>query len=193
MSSFTVIEGIDGSGKSAIVNALRERLKSEEVIFTEEPTNSWLGDAVRRSHDEKANPLTETFLFLADRSAHAHEIEKWLSEGKQVICDRYYHSTVAYQGAALDGKVDFDPFSWLLEVNRQIAPEPDIVFLLDVAPSISLDRIIDREALSKFEREDFLEKVAGNYSKLAELLDNIIVIDASEPLEEVLRNILDEL
>lgn len=193
MSKFIVLEGIDGSGKSSVKKALPERLQLENLVLTEEPTDTWLGDAVKRSHREKVNPFTEAFLFIADRAAHSEQIQAWLGQGKTVFSDRYYHSTVAYQGAALEGKVDFDPVPWLLSINRKVSVEPDLVFLFRINPKIALSRLKDRNELSKFEQIGFLEKVAANYDRLTELCRNVIVIDASRPFEEVILEVMSNL
>lgn len=190
MSKFIVFEGIDGSGKTSIARALPAKLGRSDLILTEEPTKTWLGDAVKRSHKEKMDPITEAFLFLADRTAHTESIRGWLAEGKTVLCDRYYHSTVAYQGAAIEGKVDFDPISWLLELNLKVSLEPDIVFFFKVDPEIAIKRVNTRGKLSKFERLDFLRKVAANYDRLTRMCRNVTVIDSSGPLASVLDDVL---
>jgi len=58
MGRFIVFEGIDGSGKSSITKAIASKLGSSDVVMTGEPTDTWLGDAVRRSHKEEVDPLT---------------------------------------------------------------------------------------------------------------------------------------
>ncbi|MEM2839099.1 MAG: dTMP kinase [Thermoplasmata archaeon] len=193
MPKFIVLEGIDGSGKSSVKKALPERLGTENLVLTEEPTDTWLGEAVRKSHREKVNPFTEAFLFIADRAAHSELIRGWLGQGKNVICDRYYHSTVAYQSAALEGTVDFDPVPWLLSINRKVSIEPDLVFLFRIDPKVALSRLKNRNELSKFEQIGFLEKVAANYDRLTELCRNIVVIDASQPFEEVILEVMSNL
>jgi len=190
MGKFIVFEGIDGSGKSSVTLAIPSRLKHTDLVVTEEPTTTWIGDAVRRSHKEKSDPLTEAFLFLADRVAHTDRIRSWLKEGKTVICDRYYHSTVAYQGAALEGKVEFDPVEWLLDINLRISLEPDIVFLFRIDPKTALTRVNNRGKPSKFEKLDFLTKVAANYDRLAKMRKNVVVIDSSRPLEAVIDDVV---
>lgn len=195
MARFIVLEGIDGSGKSSIARALPERLGDPDIVLTEEPTKTWLGDAVRRSHVERTSPLTEAFLFMADRVAHTEEIGRWLEEDRTVISDRYYHSTIAYQGAALEEKPVPDPVAWLLDMNRKIALEPDLVILFDVDPELALSRLNDRDELSKFEKLEFLRKVASNYRRLADMCENIVIVDSSRPigavLDEVVRRVRD--
>ena len=190
MGRFIVFEGIDGSGKSSITKAIASKLGSSEVVTTGEPTDTWIGDAVRRSHKEEADPLTEAFLFLADRVAHTEKIKRWVGEGKTVLCDRYYHSTVAYQGAALEGKTDFDVIEWLLGINLKVALEPDMVFLFKVDPETALKRVTSRGKLSKFERLEFLTKVAANYERLAKMRKNIIVVDSNGPLDKVIDEVM---
>ena len=190
MGRFIVFEGIDGSGKSSITKAIAQKLGRSEVIVTGEPTDTWLGDAVRRSHKENADPLTEAFLFLADRSAHTEAIRGWLKEGKTVLCDRYYYSTVAYQGAAMEGSAGTDPFAWLLEMNLRVSIEPDIVFLFKVDPETALGRVKRRGKLSKFERLEFLTKVSANYDRLAEMMKNIVIVDSNGSLEKVIDEVI---
>ena len=99
------LEGIDGCGKSTqaelLAAALRER--GLEVVLTCEPTDSPLGQQIReyfQGPDRYLSPKEELNLFMADRREHVAEvIDPALAEGKIVICDRYYYSSVAYQGA----------------------------------------------------------------------------------------------
>ena len=188
MARFIVFEGIDGSGKSSVAKAIAGKL--EDTVLTEEPTKTWLGEAVRRSHAEKTDPFTEAFLFLADRAAHTEAIRRWMADGKTVVCDRYFHSTVAYQGAALEGKVDYDPFDWLLDANLKISMQPDIVFLFKVDPETALQRVNARGSLSKFEKLDFLRRVASNYDKFPRMFKNIAVIDSNRPLDSVIADVM---
>ena len=193
MGRFIVFEGIDGSGKSSVTKLVATKLAKKDIIITGEPTSTWLGDAVRRSHKECSNPFTEAFLFLADRVEHTAEIKRTVAEGKTVLCDRYYYSTVAYQAAALEEKVDFDPFDWLLGMNLKISIEPEIVFLLRVDPEIALARVNKRGKLSKFERLDFLKKVAANYDRLSKICKNMVVIDSNGSLDKVIDEVMSRL
>ncbi|MDH4123890.1 MAG: dTMP kinase [Thermoplasmata archaeon] len=181
MARFLVFEGIDGSGKSSICRALYKKMKREDIVLTMEPTKTWLGDAVKKSHHENVNPFTEAFLFMADRAAHSDKIKSWLEKGKTVLSDRYYHSTVAYQAAALEGQTDFDVFSWLLSINRKICVEPESVYYFKIEPKIALSRLKNRSGLSKFENVEFLRKVSEYYDRLAEISENIVTIDAKRP------------
>ena len=82
---FIVFEGIDGSGKTTIARSIAEGLEKEgkRVYLTEEPTKTWLGEAVRRGIEEEKNPYTQALLFFADRAEHVREIKRKL--GKDIL------------------------------------------------------------------------------------------------------------
>ena len=84
LSGFVTFEGIDGSGKTTVSRLVKERLRSQghSVFLTSEPTRGWLGETVRRGIEKGVSPLTETFLFLADRAAHIQEIRSHLEAGR---------------------------------------------------------------------------------------------------------------
>ncbi len=186
MAGFVVVEGIDGCGKSSVTKALARRL-GDRAVLTREPTNSWIGRAVRKGTDQKISPYTDALLFMADRSIHTQDIDRKVSKGKLVISDRYYHSTIAYQAAFLEKVFKGDAFKWLLEANLRISRHPDLTILLDIPPELGLERIRARRALSRFEKLGFLRKVRANYLKLARLDRSIVRIDARKPLEEVVE------
>jgi dTMP kinase len=101
---FIIFEGIDGTGKSTQLHLLAEKLKQLDyaVVSTREPTNGPYGKKIRELFvDRTAATLEEELeLFIADRDQHVQEvIAPALADGSIVICDRYYLSTVAYQGA----------------------------------------------------------------------------------------------
>ncbi len=186
MAGFVVVEGIDGCGKSSVTKALA-RMLGDRAVLTREPTNSWIGRAVRKGTDQKISPYTDALLFMADRSIHTQDIDRKVSKGKLVISDRYYHSTIAYQAAFLEKVFKGDAFKWLLEANLRISRHPDLTILLDIPPELGLERIRARRALSRFEKLGFLRKVRANYLKLARLDRSIVRIDARKPLEEVVE------
>ena len=189
---FIVFEGIDGTGKSTLARMLANHLrdKSRRVFLTEEPTNSWLGKAVRRGIEEEKNPFTQAFLFFADRAEHVNVIRKHLEKKEDVICDRYVYSTYAYQSAQLETRMSLSrALSWLEKLYEPIGLKPDMVFLLITAPELGLRRIGSREKKEKFEREEFLKRVQEIYLSLAEKYD-FTVVDSNRSLNEVYGEIV---
>ncbi|MFQ5986392.1 MAG: dTMP kinase [Thermoplasmata archaeon] len=168
MALFVTLEGIDGAGKSTLARRLADRLgdRGFDVVRTKEPTDSWLGETVRHAVEEDEDPRVQALLFLADRGLHTGEIEAWLAEGRVVLCDRYHDSTLAYQGVALEGKVD-DPGDWLEQASSFIALEPDLTLLLLIDPAEGLARIAATRTRSPFERVPFLTKVQEVYKEMA--------------------------
>lgn len=194
---FITFEGIDGSGKSTLAKIICKELKKRGVKIksTVEPTDSWLGKTVKRGFNSKTDSLAETFLFLADRSLHAVQIKKWLSDGNIVLCDRYHDSTVAYQSVTLGEGFSgsgIDVIKWLLSFEK-LFPRPDITFLLTIEPKKALSRLTNRKGKTKFEKIKFLQNVQKIYLKIAERNKRIVVLDASKPIytlvDEVSRKI----
>jgi dTMP kinase len=196
--NFVTFEGVDGSGKSTVVKKVVYQLKREgyKVTLTMEPSLTWLGDAVRRSYTEDVSPYTEVFLFMADRATHTDWVRKKIAQGRLVLSDRYSDSTVAYQGALLfrrkGGPLERH-IEWLAELNDKIILEPDMTFLLDIDPIRSLRRLDNRNARSKFERLKYLRMVREGYLKIAEMKKRMLIIDASQPIEDVTAFILNEM
>lgn len=178
-----VFEGIDGTGKSTQLSLLAEflRLKGLKVVETREPTNGPFGKKIRDLYTNRAaaSREEELDLFLADRQEHVRNLIKpALCRGEIVLCDRYYLSTVAYQGA-----VGFSPAT-ILEKNS-FAPEPDMALLFCAPPQTTVARITGQrgEALNDFEQETSLQKVATIFDNLQ--LPCIHRIDATQSINEV--------
>lgn len=191
MPGFIVLEGIDGSGKSTLAELLVKRL-GRRAVLTCEPTDSWIGKAVRKGDSKNLSPFMDALLFMADRAVHTREIERLLSKGKTVVSDRYYHSTVAYQTASLRRRGLGDNFDWLLDSNLRISIRPDLTFLVTVEPETALKRARRRASLSRFEKANFLREVQRNYLRLANIDDRIVVIDGERDIDSVLNDIVSE-
>ncbi len=176
---FIVFEGIDGCGKSTHAKLLSAwmRESDRDVLLTAEPTKGELGALIRRvlGGVVAMSPKTLALVFTADRCEHVQQIRKALSEGKDVVCERYFYSTVAYQSAQ---GVDRQ---WLLDING-FAPKPDIVFFLDVDAKSAEERTFTGEI---FEKKEFLEKVKKEYMKFT----GFKIIDTSKNKEEVQKDI----
>lgn len=196
---FIVVDGIDGSGKSEIVKMLHNYLfskhKKHRILTTREPTHGKYGSRIRKMLREEKNPESSSkkllSLFVKDRQEHLKiTIEPFLkNSGKNetniVICDRYYYSTIAFQSAqGLNIKE-------LISKNRHFR-KPDIALILDVNPSVALERIGHRKK-EKFEQLEFMKKIRANFLKLPKLLkDNIKIIDSNKSLNVVFESIKKE-
>jgi dTMP kinase len=177
-------EGIDGTGKSSIVRMLKS--KFTEAVFTKEPTQSWIGRAVKKSIGSEADPLAELFLFVADHAEHiAKVIRPALEEGKIVISDRYSDSRYAYQGVTLSTLFD-NPMEWIQTIHKGWTIAPHLTILLTIDPSVAVSRCGIRGNHTKFEKIEFLKKVQENFLKLAEREPKrFVLIDAGKELDVV--------
>jgi dTMP kinase len=157
-------EGLDGCGKSTQVAALARALRSagHEVLATCEPTDGPAGRRIRAiaRSGEIVAPEQELRWFVEDRRAHvAAVIHPALESERLVLTDRYYLSTVAYQGAR-----GLDPVQILRDSEAEF-PLPDLALLFEIEPEVALERVGGRgEPLdATFEQREFLERVAANY------------------------------
>lgn len=155
--TFIVIEGIDGTGKSSQARRLAEWFESQgrEVIVSREPTDGPWGKKLRESAATgRLSPTDELEYFLKDRRQHVEElIAPALAAGKVVILDRYYFSTMAYQGAR-----GFDPAE-IRRRNEAFAPVPDLLLILDLEVDVALGRIGSRgDNANEFEKRENLER-----------------------------------
>lgn len=156
---FIVFEGIDGSGKSTQVERLARRLRRRglEVVTLREPTKGKWGRKIRELSRTSGSvtPEEELELFIRDRRENvAKSIRPSLESGKTVILDRYYYSTLAYQGARGLSLEE------IRRRHRKFAVVPDLVFILDVPVSTGLRRIKDRPVIyGHFEEKEYLKRV----------------------------------
>ena len=185
-----VFEGIDGSGKTTQANLLFEHLKKRgfDVIISKEPTNSIYGKKINKlAQGERSfvKPKDEYRLFINDRKIHVETLIKpALKQKKITILDRYYFSTIAYQGA-----IGLNPQE-IKEENESFAPIPEIVFWLKVPPRVGLRRIQKgrKEKPNLFEREENLKKVDQMFSSLKE--NYIVPIDGIEKIEDIHNTVM---
>lgn len=171
------MEGIDGAGKTTQVRMLAQRLSAAGIPFitTKEPTDGPWGTKIRQSAKSgRMSPQEELGAFINDRREHVRdELEPALDAGMVVLVDRYYLSTVAYQGAR-----GLDPEE-LLELNS-FAPAPDVLIVLDVDPRLGLQRVRERGDMADlFEREDELARARDIFRNLD--VPNLNRLDASLP------------
>ena len=189
---FIVFEGIDGAGKTTQVNLLLEKLEAagKSAYLTAEPTDLPTGHELRRvlSGEVKKSNCEIATLFTLDRIAHNKDamvgIERVLAGGYDVICDRYYYSTLAYQGFSTD-------YEWVKAMNVG-CPEirrPDLCIFLDLTPEQSIERITKgRDKLEIYENVETLTKVRDAFHKALDDLratENIAIVNAYRSPEEI--------
>ncbi|MGJ8634683.1 MAG: dTMP kinase [Luteolibacter sp.] len=154
---FIVIEGIDGTGKSTQAKNLAAHLtaQGQTVITSREPTDGPWGTLLRNSAETgRLSPEEELEAFLKDRQQHVTEkIAPALAAGHTVILDRYYFSTMAYQGAR-----GFDPQE-IRRKNEAFAPVPDLLLILDLDVDTAISRIgIRGDTANEFEQHESLSR-----------------------------------
>ncbi len=181
------IEGIDGSGKTTVAKFLFSELSERgyDVVLLKEPTDSKWGRKLKESYTSRLSPEEELELFLKDREYDVrNNILPSLREGRIVIMDRYYFSTIAYQGA-----LGFD-INELREMNEKIAPKPDILIVLDLPPEEAVKRIKSRGKPNEFENTNYLKRVREIFLSMREAIIIDSRIDEKELKERVLEVVL---
>lgn len=178
-----VLEGIDGAGKTTLRDGLAARLEraGHEVVRTKEPTDGPLGKRIReiaKAGRETVSAEEELALFHEDRRLHVQSLVlPALARGAVVLQDRSYFSTVAYQGErGLDR-------AKLLAMEQAIAPTPDVLFVLDLPPEASLERVRSRGASDDFETLESLRRVREVFMSF----EGKHVIDAQRSPNEMLE------
>lgn len=195
---FIVFEGVNGSGKSSLIKDLGAALTGEgrEVFVTREPGGTALGAALREILQESkvgaVSPLAELLLFSADRVQHIDEVLRPASnKGSLILCDRFYYSTIAFQGFGRGLDMTLVKETCDAAVGGFI---PDLVILLDLDASIGLARTKGRGIDDTFESESlaFHSRVRKGFLELAASLpEPFYVIDASRSKEEVFKSALE--
>jgi dTMP kinase len=188
------LEGIDGSGKSTLHQALQVLLADIDPVFTREPGATWVGESVRRAIAEQIDPVTEATLFVADHAAHlAKIIRPALSEGKLVISDRYSDSRYAYQSVTLTGVIP-QPEEWLRAMHNGWSIVPDKTFLCVLPIDEALARLKSKNRREHFEKRDILEKVQHNYLKFARAEPSrFVIVDAMKEKDETAMFVADSI
>lgn len=187
LKSFIVFEGLDGAGTTTQARNLARyyEFNSRAYFATAEPTSNPIGKLVREVLQKKVTTTPEAlaYLYAADRSDHLYNptygIARILQEGRIVISDRYFYSSLAYQGVECD-----------IDLVRTINafPHPEALIFIDTPVEDCLERIERRgEEKELFDRENFLRAVRNNYlEELKRLPDevNVLVVDGRKSIEE---------
>ena len=199
--SFITLEGVEGSGKTSLIKSVEKHFQSlnKEVLVTREPGGCKLGLQVREILlHAKISSLAELLLFAADRAEHVETVIKpALEANKVVLCDRYIHSTLAYQGygRGIDMKQ--------IELLNNLATgglQPEKVLLLDLDVEEGLKRAASRsddpDSWTRFEEEklEFHNKIRAGFKSLAGAQPELFsVINASKSQEDVLAQSIEAL
>ena len=189
MSLFIVFEGLDGSGKSTQQQLLNDKLQIDKIssISFREPGSTVIGEKIVKilQSDQKLSPLSELLLFYVSRSAIIEEkIKPALENYDVVICDRYFYSSIAYQGYGRGMNIGF-----INQINDEVVKNiiPDLIFYMD----ISWEEKKKRKGINindRFEKEDrvFHNKVRSGYKSMAKKdSDKWKIIDAEENVENI--------
>ncbi len=196
-SKFIVIEGLDGSGKTTQTKIIAERLEKRliKTHVTAEPTKNTYGKLCREYLSGR--PASKTLcaaVFTADRIDHNTDpdngINAHLKRGETVLCDRYYYSTLAYQG--VDVGMD-----WLkgLNLGCEDIRKPDLCLFLDLTPEVSMQRINSARSsddIEIYENIPYLTDIRTRFYEVINMLkgdENIKIIDASKTIDEVADDI----
>ena len=183
---FVTFEGIDGSGKSTQIEMLSADLQKagKAFVLIREPGGTEIGEKIRTilldKANSKMNARTELLLYEAARAQIVEEkIRPALSEGKVVICDRFFDSTVAYQGYARGLGLEAVDFLNRWSTSGLV---PDITFLFDLDEQTAYARRHGRGEEDRLEAEglNFMKKVREGYLARSKEEDRIRVIDAQE-------------
>ena len=200
-SQFITFEGGEGSGKSSQINLLKSKLidKGIDVVCTREPGGTpsaeILRELVTTGEVNKWEPMTEALLMFASRYEHTKNlIIPSLENGKWVLCDRFYHSTYAYQG--LGHGLGLEKMEALKKISIGEI-EPDLVFFLDIDPMEGIKRTMGRHTNEdRFEKMDirFHTKLRDAFLGFSKTYsENSVVINASQEINKISDIIFEEI
>lgn len=195
--SFLVLEGVEGSGKGTILNLITDYLSKQNIDFvkTREPGGTFISEKIRDIIvNENIDGVTEAYLFASARRDHVENLIKpALQDGRNVLCDRFVYSSLAYQGHARGLGMDF-----IAKLNEPVINGcyPDTVIYLDLKPEIGLERIrVNNREENRLDNEsiEFHRKVREGYLMLADLEpEKFVVINADRTPEEIFNEIVNK-
>jgi len=196
-SLFITFEGLDGSGKTTQIKLLYDYLKEKglDVVTAVEPGGTAIGRKIRKilldKYNHEMSYKAETFLFLASRAELVSKvISPALSKGRTVICDRFFDSTIVYQGIARGLGVDkiLDMSLW---ATGGIVP--DITFLLSIKADKGkkrMDSASKKRDRMELEKDNFRKKVYQGYLNIAgKYKDRFVVIDGEKKIEDIFEEV----
>lgn len=194
--TFITFEGPEGAGKTTVVGAIYERMADAgyDVVLTREPGGTRIGDQIRKilmaHHNDGMTAEAELLLFSASRAQLVREvILPALNAGKLVLCDRFYDSSLAYQGYGRE--LDLPTLRVITKFATQ-SLTPDLTILLDIEPEAGLARrrtAVDAE-WNRLDNDEFAlhERVYAGYHALADAEPaRWRIVDASPPSDVVIE------
>jgi dTMP kinase len=184
-----VLEGIDGAGKTSQCEYLERRLREKgwDVLGLREPTDGPCGRRIRelaRAGRDGVSPREELDLFLQDRRENVERnVRPALRRGAIVLLDRYYYSTIAYQGAR-----GIDP-SFIRSENEKFAPPADLLIYLTIPVEMAATRIEEsrKESRNLFEAEPYLRKVKALFDAMTDA--QLVRVDGTADAQTVAQRI----
>lgn len=178
------IEGIDGSGKSTLIENLLGYYPTA-FTTTEPQEDQWLGRVTRDAlSDEDVADMAMFFLFLAEHAQHVRDyIEPALNEDRLVITDRYIDSRYAYQTTTIEDHIDVSAPGWIRSIQEAGWSQiPDVTIVLDLPVETAMERLDGDEV---YEKHETLEAVREEYLGIADAFDRCHVVNALRDPEVV--------
>ena len=195
---FISFEGGEGSGKSSVINVVKERLEADghKVVITREPGGVSVSEQIRNvilAVDNQMSKETEALLYAASRTEHLYaKVLPLLEQGYIVLSDRYLDSSLAYQGYARGIGIEK-----VLEINMFAkAYLPKVTYFFDVRPEVGLARIQGREKIDRLDLEtmDFHQKVYDGYKEVCKLYpDRVKSINGEREIEAIIADIYNDI
>jgi dTMP kinase len=196
---FIVLEGLDGSGGETQINLLFNHLKSldidvEKLSYPDYngPIGKLIADFLHKKYN--FSPLNQFLLYLSDFLKDKQKINDWLSQGKIIISDRYFTSTIAYQV-----QLGFPLEKALAAAKLFKLPKPDLIIYSKISPETSVDRKLgDGGKLDRYESDkQFLTKLSQTYENLIQnkVFGNWTTVNAETSIKEVaakIRSVINE-
>ncbi|MBL7206370.1 MAG: dTMP kinase [Candidatus Aenigmarchaeota archaeon] len=194
---FIVFEGIDGAGDTTQTKRLykyfEEKRKNVEIVHYpeyESPVGKLIHEFLHRKIDLSSE--VQFLLYSTDMIKDRDKIEGWLKEGKIVIADRYFTSTISYQALDNMSMPNIKRFSGIFGI-----PKPDVVIYLKAKAETGIKRKVSGKiGLDRFEsNEKLLEKISSNYNKMAQknIFGKWIIVNGEKTKDEVFEEIIKKL
>lgn len=185
---FVAFEGIDGAGKDTQIELLCRLLREEHVPFEtlkypdpDRPIGSLIRQFLARKHE--FTPDIQMLLYGGEMASDVPRIRLWKEQGKVIIANRYFTSTMAFQSVQGVPLEKLSRFAELMEI-----PKPDRIIYLKISPETSVKRT---KGSDRFDRIDFQRKVAESYDKLIgdDVFGSWYVVDGERPVGEVFAQV----